>query len=136
MALDIAQNGATSPVRISDIAQRQGVSVKYLEKLIRELKQAGFIRSKRGPRGGHMLAKEPREISVGEIVRVLEGDISLVECKTNEEKCPRFEDCVTRNLWVTASDAMYERLNAITLADLLHDLEECADPTKRNPSLK
>jgi Rrf2 family protein len=136
MALDIAQNGATSPVRISDIAQRQGVSVKYLEKLIRELKQAGFIRSKRGPRGGHMLAKEPGEITVGEIVRVLEGDISLVECRTDRSTCPRFADCVTRNLWVQASEAMYDRLNAITLDDLLRDLEECADPSKRNPSLK
>lgn len=136
MALDIAQNGAESPVRISDIAQRQGVSVKYLEKLIRELKQAGFIRSKRGPRGGHMLAKGPEEISVGEIVRVLEGDISLVECQTNESTCPRFGECITRNLWVKASDAMYDTLNKITLADLLQGVAECNTPESINPPLK
>ena len=136
MALDIAQNGAERPVRISDIAQRQGVSVKYLEKLIRELKQAGFIRSKRGPKGGHMLAKKPEEISVGEIVRILEGDISLVECKTKESTCPRFEECITRNLWVKASDAMYDTLNNITLGDLLNGVAHCETPENINPPLK
>lgn len=136
MALDIAQNGAEKPVRISDIAQRQGVSVKYLEKLIRELKQAGFIRSKRGPKGGHMLAKKPEEISVGEIVRVLEGDMSLVECKNGESACPRFEDCITRNLWVKASDAMYDTLNTISLGDLLNGVAQCESPENINPPLK
>ncbi|WP_147822200.1 RrF2 family transcriptional regulator [Salidesulfovibrio onnuriiensis] len=136
MALDIAQNGAEKPVRISDIAHRQGVSVKYLEKLIRELKQAGFIRSKRGPKGGHMLAKQPEDILVGEIVRVLEGDFSLVECKSKRSACPRFEDCVTRNLWVRASDAMYDTLNEISLADLLSGIEKCESPENINPPLK
>lgn len=135
MALDIAQNGATSPVRISDIAARQGVSVKYLEKLIRELKQAGFIKSKRGPRGGHMLAVPPEDITVGEIVRVLEGDVSLVECKTGDDVCSRFEDCVTRNLWVEAAEAMYVKLNSITLADLLREADKCCSPENMNPPL-
>lgn len=130
MALDIAQNGQNAPVRISDIAERQGVSVKYLEKLIRELKLAGFIRSKRGPRGGHMLAKEPGEISVGEIVRVLEGDVSLVECTGDESVCDRTDTCLTRSLWQQAAEAMYEKLNSITLADLMADVKECGEPDK------
>ncbi|GAB7023081.1 RrF2 family transcriptional regulator [Salidesulfovibrio brasiliensis] len=128
--MDIAQNGQNAPVRISDIAERQGVSVKYLEKLIRELKLAGFIRSKRGPRGGHMLAKEPGEITVGEIVRVLEGDVSLVECTGDESVCDRTDTCLTRSLWQQAAEAMYEKLNSITLADLMADVKECGEPDK------
>lgn len=130
MALDIAQHGRTSPVRISDIAERQGVSVKHLEKLIRELKLAGFIKSKRGPRGGHMLAKDPAEISVGEIVRVLEGDVSLVECTGDSSVCDRTDTCLTRSLWQQAAEAMYDKLNSITLAELLEDVKECHEPEK------
>ncbi len=128
MALDIAQHAIDGPVRIQDIAERQGVSVKYLEKLIRKLKDAGFIKSKRGPRGGHMLARKPAEISVGEIVRVLEGDAHLVECRTGKEDCQRMEVCLTRRLWKEAADAMYEKLNSITLADLLADAAQCSAP--------
>lgn len=128
MALDIAQNGQQHPVRIGDIAERQGVSVKYLEKLIRELKMAGFIKSKRGPRGGHMLAKDPSEITVGEIVRVLEGDVSLVECTSDSTACNRADTCLTRSLWYQAAEAMYEKLNSISLADLLQDVTQCDEP--------
>ncbi|WP_040372589.1 RrF2 family transcriptional regulator [Desulfovibrio oxyclinae] len=130
MALDIAQNGQETPVRIGDIAERQGVSVKYLEKLIRELKSAGFIKSKRGPRGGHMLAKSPTEITVGEIVRVLEGGTSLVECTGDPSVCSRAESCLTRSLWQEAAEAMYDKLNSITLAELLSDAGQCSEPEK------
>jgi len=128
MVLDIAQHCGDGPVRIQDIADRQGVSAKYLEKLIRKLKEAGFITSKRGPRGGHSLARSPSEILIGEIVYALEGDNSLVECRTGKEDCARIEVCLTRRLWKEASDAMYARLNSLTLADLLADVEKCCDP--------
>ncbi|MBI9079494.1 MAG: RrF2 family transcriptional regulator [Pseudodesulfovibrio sp.] len=128
MMLDIAQHCSSGPVRIQDIADRQGVSAKYLEKLIRKLKEAGFIKSKRGPRGGHTLARSTTEILIGEIVRALEGDDSLVECRAGKDTCARIEVCLTRRLWKEASDAMYARLNSITLADLLADAEQCCDP--------
>ena len=126
MALDIAQHCDNGLVRIQDIAERQGVSVKYLEKLIRSLKQAGFIKSKRGPRGGHALARPASEIPMGEVVRVLEGDDSLVECRAGSDDCERIEVCLTRRLWREAADAMYARLNSFTLADMLADAEQCA----------
>lgn len=126
MAVDIAQHCHTGLVRIQDIAERQGVSVKYLEKLIRELKEAGFIRSKRGPRGGHTLARPASEIPMGEMVRVLEGDDTLVECRSGSNECSRLEICLTRRLWREAAEAMYDRLNSFTLADMLADVEECA----------
>lgn len=128
MALDIAQHCDDGPVRIQDIADRQGVSVKYLEKLIRKLKESGFIKSKRGPRGGHTLARPAAEIPVGEIVRVLEGDGTLVECRTGNDDCLRHEECLTRRLWNEAAEAMYDRLNSYTLADLLADANQCSQP--------
>lgn len=126
MAVDIAQHCDDGLVRIQDIAERQGVSVKYLEKLIRKLKEAGFIKSKRGPRGGHALARPASEIPMGEMVRVLEGDDSLVECRSGNNECSRLDICLTRRLWSEAAEAMYDRLNSFTLADMLADAEECA----------
>lgn len=128
MALDIAQHCSEGPVRIQDIAQRQGVSVKYLEKLIRKLKDAGFVKSKRGPRGGHVLARPAAEVPLGEVVRVLEGDGSLVECRKGPEGCERMDVCLTRRLWVEAAEAMYDRLNSYSLADLLADARQCRAP--------
>jgi len=127
MALDIAQHCGDGPVRIQDIARRQGVSVKYLEKLIRKLKDAGFVKSKRGPRGGHILARPASEIPMGEVVRVLEGDGSLVECRSGRAGCDRTDVCLTRRLWVEAAEAMYSRLNSYSLADLLADAQQCRE---------
>ena len=119
MILDMAINGQNGPVRIKDIAARQGVSVKYLEKLVRELKDAGLVRSRRGPRGGHELDKPLEMISVGDIVRALEGDLSLVECGDAAGPCPRSAECLTRGVWMEAAQAMHEKLDSITLADLV-----------------
>jgi len=125
MILDIAMHCTAGPVRISDIASRQGLSTKYLEKLIRELKRAGFIASKRGPGGGHSLAMPPEDISVGDVVRSLEGEAGLVECLENDELCQRIEQCPTREVWVKASKAMYAALDEISIADLLKEGSFC-----------
>ena len=128
MMIDIAQNCEDGPVRIQDIAERQGVSAKYLEKLIRKLKEIGFIKSKRGPHGGHSLAVPAEEITIGRVVYALEGDGSLVECHSEKKDCDRIDACLTRRLWQEAADAMYARLNTFTLADLLNDAIECSGP--------
>ena len=125
MALDIAQHCDQGLVRIQDIAERQGVSIKYLEKLVKSLKEAGFVTSKRGPRGGHTLARPASEIPMGEVVRVLEGDDSLVECRSGDDACARLDHCLTRRLWQEAAEAMYDRLNSFTLADMLDDADQC-----------
>ncbi|MFP5240495.1 MAG: RrF2 family transcriptional regulator [Acidobacteriota bacterium] len=119
MLLDLAQHGAGGPVRVSEIAQRQGISVKYLEKLSRMLKKAGLIRSMRGSKGGHLLAKSAAEISMGEIVRALEGDLNLVTCWTERTSCPRLKTCPTSKLWQEVSKALLERLDSMTLDELL-----------------
>ncbi len=125
LVLDIALHGGQGPVRIKDIAKRQGISVKYLEKLVRDLKQAGIVDSRRGPKGGHRLAKSPDRITVGEIVGVLEGDLSLVACEAGEKDCPKVTDCLTRKVWLEAARAMSDKLDSITLDSLAASARDC-----------
>ena len=118
LMLDLAQHYGDGPVQIGEIGRRQDISVKYLEQLIIPLKKANYIRSVRGPKGGHELAKRPEEISVGEIVKLLESGISLSDCIENPDICDRYETCLTRGIWETATKAMYEELDSITLSDM------------------
>lgn len=119
MVLDIAVHGREGPVQMRDIARRQNISQKYLEKIIRTLKQAGIIESVRGPKGGHCLARPPERITVGDVVRVLEGDCALVDCEKDEKACTHSPGCLTRLIWKEGSQAMFERFDAITLAELI-----------------
>ena len=80
LMLDLAINAQEGPVSLNDVANRQNISMKYLEHLTRSLKRVELIKSKRGPFGGHMLAKPPEEISVGDIVRALEGQVVITSC--------------------------------------------------------
>jgi Rrf2 family protein len=118
MMLDLAQHYDEGPVQIGEIAKRQDISVKYLEQLIIPLKKANYITSVRGPKGGHVLAKSPEEITVGEIVKVLEGGIDLSDCIENPDICDRSETCLTRCIWETATRAMFQELNSKTLSDI------------------
>jgi Rrf2 family iron-sulfur cluster assembly transcriptional regulator len=122
MVLDLARRYDEGPVRIGDIAAREGISAKYLEQLIIPLKQAKFIKSVRGPKGGHMLTRPPERITVGEVVKVLERGTTLTECVEHPEKCEKYQNCMTRNIWKAASRAMYEKLDSMTFSGML--LEE------------
>jgi len=119
MMLDLAQHYDEGPIQMNEISKRQNISVKYLEQLIIPLKKANFIKSVRGPKGGHMLARPPEEIAIGEIVRVLEGGITLTSCLDTPEVCDRTDSCLTRGIWKEATDAMYEKLNEATLAKMI-----------------
>ena len=119
--LDLAKRYDEGPVQIGDVSKRENISVKYLEQLIIPLKKASFIKSVRGPKGGHMLAKPPEEITVGEIVRVLEGGINLSSCIENPEVCDRTSHCLTRGVWEEATKAMYDKLNSATLSKMIND---------------
>ncbi len=119
LMLDMAQHYDQGPVNLGIIAQRQGISVKYLEQIIIPLKKAHYVESLRGPKGGHTLARPPQEITVGEIVAVLEEGASFVECSDNPASCSRADTCLTRYLWREAAQAMFAKLRSITLADLV-----------------
>jgi Rrf2 family protein len=117
--VDLARHDNQGPVQIGEISKRQDISVKYLEQLIRPLKQAKLVKSVRGPKGGHLLAKKPAEISLGQIVRLFEGQSDLVECVSNPEKCHMADDCQVRLAWKDATRVLYEKLDSTTIADLM-----------------
>ena len=120
MLLDLALHSGEGPVRLGDIAERQCIAVKYLEQIIIPLKKANYVLSVRGPKGGHMLAKPPEEITVGEIVALLEGGLKLTGCVLKPAVCDRSNYCVTRFIWKEATEAIRERLDAITLRELVN----------------
>ncbi|MDR3045598.1 MAG: RrF2 family transcriptional regulator [Desulfovibrio sp.] len=125
MLLDIAMHGTEAPVSIRDIAKRQGISVKYLEKLIRVLRKAGYIRSTLGAHGGYQLTQPASEIPVGDVVFALEESLAPYTCDEENPCCPRMAVCLTRTIWDEASRAMYKKLNSFTLADLMRDASLC-----------
>ena len=117
--VDLARHTDQGPVQIGEISKRQDISVKYLEQLIRPLKQASMVTSVRGPKGGHLLAKKPEEISLGQIVRLFEGQSELVECISKPELCKMSNDCQVRLAWKDATRVLYEKLDSTSIADLL-----------------
>ena len=131
LMLDLALHADEGPVRLGSVAQRQGIGIKYLEQIIISLKKADYVTSVRGPKGGHLLTRPPEEITVGEIVGLLEGGLKLVKCVQYPEECVRSSSCVTRILWMEATEAIRERLDAITFRELMNrspglvDSKEC-----------
>ncbi len=123
LLLDIAVYGKDKPVPLSDVTGRQNISLKYLEQLTRKLREAGILKSQRGPLGGHMLAKSPEDITIGEIVRILEDPPVFVDCAESDNLvcgvCNRAGECLSRWVWVEASRAMFDRLDQITISSLL-----------------
>jgi Rrf2 family protein len=119
IVLELARHYGGSPTQVSEIARVQQIPVKYLEQLIRTLKQADLITSVRGSRGGHYLNEKPENITVGQIVRLFEGQTDLVACVSVPDKCQRAEDCRVRKVWIEATEAIYEKLDGVTIADLI-----------------
>ena len=123
LMLDMAQHYHEGPIHLANVAKRQGISVKYLEQIIIPLKKANYVKSLRGPKGGHILARPPEEITVGEIVALLEEGTSLAECSDHDEACERSRTCLTRRLWKEAAQAMFDKLHSTTLADVMKGAE-------------
>jgi Rrf2 family transcriptional regulator, iron-sulfur cluster assembly transcription factor len=133
--LDLALNAKSRPVSLKEVALRQRISLKYLEKLIRTLKAAGLIKSRRGVRGGHFLARDPKHISVGEIVRVLEEISAITACSESPdyecEFCEEPDDCLAQMVWRNASEAMFAYLDRVTLDTLVNHNEDWTNRKKR-----
>ena len=117
--LDLALHKEEEPVLLKDIAQRQQISLLYLEHLIAPLIAGGIVRSTRGARGGVSLAKPPDEIRLSEVIQLLEGSIAPAECVNNPGICTRSELCVTRDIWGELKQAIDGVLESITLQDLV-----------------
>ena len=121
LLLDLAQHQDQGVVQMSEISIRQNISIKYLEQIIRPLKKAKLVKSVRGPKGGHMLAKKPKKITLGEITRLFEGQSDLVDCISEPETWPKSDDCVVRLAWQKATIALYKELDSISIANLLEN---------------
>jgi Rrf2 family protein len=119
LMLDLAAHYGEGPVFLKDISQREDISEKYLWHLINPLKSVGLIHATRGAHGGYELAKVPSEISVKDILEIVEGHICLVDCVEKPATCKRSDFCITRDLWGDASKVLAETLDKTTLASLL-----------------
>ena len=117
--LDVAIHQDESPVQLKDIAERQQISLNYLEHLIAPLVAAGLLKSARGARGGVSLARPARDIRLLDVVQALEGSLAPVRCVDEPGRCSRAEACVTRDVWAEVKDAVESVLGSVTLADLV-----------------
>lgn len=119
--ISLARSYESGPVSLSDIARSEVISLGYLEQLVASLRKAGLVQSQRGSHGGYRLASPPARITVGEVLRALEGPISLVDCVAESGQpgsCLREIDCPSRVLWEKMRDALDQVLDSTTLAYL------------------
>lgn len=112
-------NSGKGPVPLRDLALRQEISAKYLEQLLIPLKGAGLVKSVRGARGGYMLARDPEEISLYDIVRSLEGPLAPVECVQDPKYCDRVGGCTVHMVWGEMGDMLVNFLSNLSLADMV-----------------
>jgi len=130
---EIAREYERGPLSIKEIARRQGVSIPYLEQLLNRLRRAGLIKSQKGPGGGYVLIKRPEEISIGIILKVLEGPVALTNClapASDRRECSLVKKCVARLLWQSLGNKIEEFLENITLQDLLSASSELNEKKK------
>ena len=128
--IDLAQNSKETPVSITSISARQDLSERYLEQLMSMLKKAGLVESVRGAGGGYVLAKDIKEISVGDVLRALEGSLEPVECAGLEPDggCRASDNCVTKYVWQRLNDSINKTVDEIMLDQLVRQSagKECA----------
>jgi len=119
--VELARCYGKGPVSLARLAESQSLPQAYLEQLFRSLKQKGLVRSKRGPSGGYMLVREPKLISIGQVVRAVEGPIAPVACASEELEncdCEWVEECAVRPVWVKLRESIDSVLDSTTLADV------------------
>lgn len=126
--IELAKHDLNRPLQLKIIAERQEISVKYLEQLMAVLKSAGLIKSIRGSRGGYVLAKAPNQITIIDILHCVEGPIATVECVEDGSRCSRAADCAAREIWIRVEQAIENVLQSITL----QDVAEMATGTKQS----
>ena len=127
--IDLAQYSEIEPVSINSIATRQGISERYLEQLMTLMKKAGLIKSIRGASGGYVLAKEIEEISVGDVLRALEGNLQPVECAafSQDDSCEASGICVTKYVWQRINESINKTVDEISLKQLVEESKNVKD---------
>ena len=135
--IDLAQYSEIEPVSISSIATRQGISERYLEQLMTLLKKAGLIKSIRGAGGGYVLAKEMSDISVGDVLRALEGNLEPVECAAfnQQDSCQAAGGCVTKYVWQRINESINRTVDEINLKQLVEE-SKCVQNSQLSAQMK
>lgn len=118
---ELARRSNQGPIRIADVAEAQAIPTRFLENILNELKQGGFVKSMRGRAGGYILAREPSQITVGEVIGFVQGPIVPVHCMftENHAECPLGDDCPYLSMWERAEEALKSVYDTTTFADLL-----------------
>ena len=122
--VDLAENAGDGHVPMREVAERQGLSLKYLERILPLLVSEHLVEGIHGKGGGYRLSKDPSKISVGEVLRITEGDIAPVAClENNAVKCEHINDCRTLPIWKGLNDRINEYLDSVSIADLMKDIK-------------
>jgi Rrf2 family cysteine metabolism transcriptional repressor len=118
--VDLAMHSGEAPVLRQDIAERQDISADYVAQLFRQLRSEGLVEGVKGPGGGYRLAQDAADISVGDVVRAVEGPVAVVHCtlEDDEAPCNRVDHCVAHLMWQQLSEVMTEFLDSVTLQNL------------------
>lgn len=124
--LDLAVHSCEGQVSLKSIAERQEISENYLEQIFAVLKKAGLVKSIRGSQGGYILSQSADKITVGSVLRALEGSLAPVDCVLEDDpsECKRAELCVTRIIWEKIRDSINEVVDSITLKDLVDEVKK------------
>ncbi len=118
----LAHKSRGNPIPLKDISKTERISQKYLHQLFHKLKKANVIKSIRGPGGGFILSRHPSMISIGEIIRTVEGDFTRIGCHKEADKvCNIINGCKTQLMWDKLSEKMEEFLDSITVETLIKD---------------
>jgi Rrf2 family protein len=131
--IDLAVHVNEGQVVLKSIAERQEISENYLEQLFALLKKAKLVKSIRGSQGGYILAESPEKITVGAILRALEGSLAPVDCVLDDEKygCSKSDTCVTHGVWKKINDKINEAVDSITLRDLMEDYDRLSSSAEQ-----
>jgi Rrf2 family cysteine metabolism transcriptional repressor len=127
--LDLAVHSYEGHVSLRSIAERQGISENYLEQIFATLKKAGIVNSLRGSQGGYALSMTPDKITVGIILRALEGSLAPVDCVLEDDygECRKNEECITRLVWRRMWDCINKVVDSVTLQDLVNEYNKRND---------
>jgi len=134
--LELARRFDESPVLMGALAEREGISRKYLHALLTVLKSAGLVRSVRGAGGGFVLARSPSEIRLSEILHALEGSLSLVDCVMDKRACGKASRCTARRVWQELNGAIEDVLASVTLEDLIASEDTTGSRPKGNKRIR
>lgn len=115
--IELAHHYGEGPLQSAEIAARQGIPEPYLDQLLTTMRRAGFIRSVRGPQGGHALLRHPSELRLSDVIEALEGPLSPIACLDGTD-CTKPGVCAQREVWERVRRATYDILQAVTIDDL------------------